>query len=235
MTRPLIGITSDNKENRIESGHYESAVAYSRAITLAGGLPLILPQEVTLIGDYLRLCAGFLLTGGADARMERFGQSMHPKAKPVPSQRQLFELALLDELAKNRRIPALGICLGMQFMSLHAGGRLNQQLADTLGEQALAHQQNNRHPVKVEEADCVLAAVAQEAGDPTVVSWHRQAIEESGSLRIIARAPDGVIEAVDDPARPFYVGVQWHPERGGDGPFNGSLLARFVNACRKTQ
>jgi gamma-glutamyl-gamma-aminobutyrate hydrolase PuuD len=68
-----------------------------------------------------------------------------------------------------------------------------------------------------------------------VVSAHRQAVADPGRLRRLAVAPDGVCEAVDDPRRPFYVGVQWHPERGGPGVWSAGLLERFVVACRSAQ
>ena len=64
MTRPLIGITIDNVESDIASGRYESNVAYSRAVVAAGGLPLLLPQEVELAVQYVDLCDGLMLTGG---------------------------------------------------------------------------------------------------------------------------------------------------------------------------
>jgi putative glutamine amidotransferase len=233
MIRPLIGITCDNKDNRLDTGHYESAIAYSRAIAEAGGLPLILPQEVELASEYVALCAGILFSGGGDIRTEGFGEPMHAKSRPITPLRQAFELALLDALDRARAKPAMGICLGMQVMAVHAGGRLNQFLPDSLGESAAAaHQKNNRHALDLAANDSLLATLAAQSGDPGVVSSHRQAMQDSGGLRVIARAPEGVIQAVDDPSRPFYLGVQWHPERGGDGPFNRSLIARFVEACR---
>ena len=72
-----------------------------------------------------------------------------------------------------------------------------------------------------------------DATGPTVVSYHQQAMASAGRLRVIARAPDEVIEAVDDPDRLFYVGVQWHPERGGAGRFNSELIESLVDACRQ--
>jgi len=50
-------------------------------------------------------------------------------------------------------------------------------------------------------------------------------------MRLVARAPDGVIEAIDDPSRPFYLGVQWHPERGGEDELNLGVFRRFIAAC----
>ena len=70
----------------------------------------------------------------------------------------------------------------------------------------------------------------------TVVSSHRQAVDDPGSMRILATADDGVIEAIDIPApeRRFYLGVQWHPERGGEGPLNRGLIRTFVEAACQT-
>ncbi|MCX5660201.1 MAG: gamma-glutamyl-gamma-aminobutyrate hydrolase family protein [Planctomycetota bacterium] len=237
MQRPLIGITVDNKNDSATSNRYESSIHYSRGIALAGGLPLLLPQEPALAEEYVALCDGILLTGGSDPRMERFGKAMHPEAKPVDAGRQEFELAVLAALDRAAGKPALGVCLGMQFMALHAGGNLNQHLPETLAT-ATDHQRDNRHAIRVLAADSVVlreaggAGASENAGgDLTVVSWHHQAVNDAGRLRTVAVAPDGVIEAIDDPSRKFYLGVQWHPERGGDGRLNRDLLRRFVASC----
>lgn len=238
MTRPLIGITVDNKNDSASSNRYESSIHYSRGIAAAGGLPLLLPQEPALADEFVALCDGILLTGGSDPRMERFGKRMHPQASPVDAGRQEFELALLAALDRAAGKPALGVCLGMQFMALHAGGDLNQHLPETLAT-ATDHQRDNRHAICVLAPDSVVlreprapkpGPVPAEA-ELTVVSWHHQAVSDAGRLRTVATAPDGVIEAIDDPSRPFYLGVQWHPERGGEGRLNRDLLRRFVAAA----
>ena len=230
MTRPLIGITIDNVENDINSGRYESNVAYSRAVVEAGGLPLLLPQEVELAAQYVDLCDGLLLTGGDDILTEDFGIPAHSQSRCIEPRRQTFELALLDALAKKPQRPVLGVCLGMQFLALHAGGRLNQHLPDTLKNAVEEHQNNPRHEIVVGMADSAMLTspdgmqLSSEAlAGQTVVSSHHQAVENAGCLRVIATSPDGVIEAIDDPARLFYLGVQWHPERS-DGLFNLDLI-----------
>ena len=241
MTPPLIGITIDNVESDISSGRYESNVAYSRAVVEAGGLPLLLPQEVELASQYVDLCDGLLLTGGDDARCEDFGVPAHPESRCVEPRRQAFELALLDALAKKPQRPVLGVCLGMQFLALHAGGQLNQHLPDTLANAVEEHQNNHRHAIVVEIADSAMLTSADGVQLPnealtgqTVVSSHHQAVENAGCLRVIATSPDGVIEAIDDPARLFYLGVQWHPERG-EGLFNLDLIRRFVEVCARSR
>lgn len=237
MKRPLIGITVDNIDNDIASGRYESNVAYSAAVAEAGGLPLLLPQQVELAAAYVELCDGLMLTGGDDARTEAFGDPAHPQSRCIEPRRQAFELALLDALANAPQRPVLGVCLGMQMMALHAGGRLNQHLPDSLANAVEEHQNNHQHGVVVRITESALLTFP--SGKPlsnsdlcgaTVVSSHHQAVENAGRLRVTATSPDGVIEVIDDPARPFYVGVQWHPERGL-GLFNLDLIRRFVAVC----
>ncbi len=230
--RPLIGITSDSRDNTAASGKYESAVAYARAVADAGGLPVMLPQEVELAAEYVARLNGFVFSGGHDLDVRRFGHALHPQSKLLDPRRQAFETALLDALREARpQTPCLGVCLGMQLMAIHAGGTLNQFLPDTLGEErAAAHQQNRRHGVVLRDEFTLLRG-----GEGTVVSYHRQAIADPGPLRVLATSPEGVIEAVDDPSRPFYLGVQWHPERNDEpasAPLNQRLFAALVDAAR---
>ena len=224
MAGPLIGITVDNADNTAASGEYESAIAYSRAVAEGGGVPVLLPHEPALAEAYARQCAGLILTGGVDPDTTAFGEPLHASARPMDRRRQAFELALLDVLGDQMPDkPVLGVCLGMQLMALHAGGRLDQYLPETLAR-ADVHAQDHRHALVLRVSDSVLGTVAV----GPVVSAHRQAVVDAGSLRVVAAAPDGVIEAVDDPARRFYLGVQWHPERGGGDALNRGLIRRML-------
>jgi len=228
--RPIIGITTSNCQAHPD--RYESASAYACAVIDAGGLPVLLPHEPHLADQYVHFCDGLILTGGDDPATEAFGKPTHPRARPIDPRRQAFELALLDAATLHPHLPVLGICLGVQLMALHAGGRLNQYLPDTLPT-AQDHQDNRRHGIQIVAEGSILRASADIA--PTVVSSHRQAVDDPGRLRVIATAPDGVIEGIDDPRRAFYLGVQWHPERGGDEPFSGQLFHQFVAACRRAR
>ncbi|MFG0329493.1 MAG: gamma-glutamyl-gamma-aminobutyrate hydrolase family protein [Phycisphaerales bacterium] len=212
FARPIIGITAD-----AEGKKYLSAKAYAEAVDRAGGLPFILPHRVELVGHYLGCCHGFILTGGDDPRMEAFGEPTHPKAKPIDAERQDFEVELLRAADDH---PTLGVCLGMQLMALVRGGRLDQHLPDTLPT-AATHWDGGTH------------AVTGMLGEGFVHSHHRQAITDPGGLEIAATATDGVIEAVRDPKRPFFVGVQWHPERMDDEPLGAGLFRALVMACER--
>jgi putative glutamine amidotransferase len=213
MRKPLIGLTADVAEDR-----YLCNAAYARAVAEAGGMPIIFPAVPGLAASYVDLCDGVILTGGDDPRMEAFGVPTHPLAKPLHPDRQATELAILDALAARSRKPALGVCLGMQLMALHAGGRLDQHLPDHLPTAAM-HAANAVH------------RVSGELGDGEVTSHHRQAVVDPGSLRIIARADDGVIEAIASAERRFYIGVQWHPERTADPALGRDLIERLVAAA----
>jgi len=234
---PLIGMTADVTVEPNGRRRYRSAAAYSRAVTDAGGLAMVLPVEPTAAEPYAARCDAFILTGGDDPRTDLFGEPTHPKAEPIDQQRQAFELKLLAALTAFPEKPVLGICLGMQLQALHAGGRLDQHLPDLLGNAAAAHRDNRPHPIQWQVTDSVLSPDARDAeGEAKVVSNHHQAVSEPGGLRTVATAPDGVIEAIDDPARPFYAGLQWHPERGdADGPLSLRLIRRFVAAARSAR
>lgn len=233
---PIIGITADNRHNTADSGTYESAISYSRAVADAGALPVLLPHEPQRAREYVERCDGLILSGGVDPDTTPFGASLHPKARRMDPRRQAFELALLDASVARQRQAVLGVCLGMQLMALQAGGRLNQYLPDTL-DCAAVHQDNRRHGLVFVARDSVL-----QPGEGPVCSSHRQAVDDPGSMRIVATAPDGTIEAIDQPDRDFYLGVQWHPERGpwdddvpGVSRFSRELIRFFVDAARSAR
>lgn len=212
-SHPVVGITTDTRtiddlERRLVSA------TYARAIVQAGGTPVFLETNPALIDRYVTLCDAFVLTGGDDPIMEPFGVATHPAAKRVHPDRQAFELALLDQIASR---PTLGVCLGMQYMALHAGGTLDQHLPDTT-------------PSAGDHWDADHAVVGDTLSG-TVHSKHRQAITDPGSLTIAARSEDGLIEAVRDAARPFYLGVQWHPERTAHPALGQEIFMQLIQAA----
>jgi putative glutamine amidotransferase len=194
------------------------------AVAAAGGLPVLLPPIAELAAEHARRCDAVVFTGGDDPRTEPFGRPTHPKATPVRPERQMYESALLEILRERQpRTPVLGVCLGMQMMALHAGGVLNQHMPDTMKD-AARHWDASHAIVPGEGEPLIRGGMAR--------SKHRQAVEDPGSLKVIARADDGVIEAVRDLSRPFYVGVQWHPERTEDAGLGAALFKALVAAAR---
>lgn len=214
---PIVAITPDLA---LADGRprLQCARAYAACVASAGGTPVVLHPDPALIGEYLRLCHAFVLTGGDDPIMEPLGGVTHPSARTLHPDRQRFELALLGALHHEHH-PVLGICLGMQLMVLDAGGGLHQHLPDVL-ETAGDHLSRD-HPV-VPESPLLRSGMVQ--------SHHHQGVGDAGSLRVASRAHDGLIEAVVDPTRPFYVGVQWHPERTEDPALGSDLFEALVRA-----
>jgi putative glutamine amidotransferase len=214
--RAVIGITADANADKFQVGR-----AYIEMVERAGGAPLILPCIPACAEQFVRLCDGIILSGGGDpitTDPRLGGVPVHPQANPIDPARQEFELAILDALQAHRDKPALGICLGMQMMGLHAGGTIDQRLADSLSS-ADQHWDTRAHEV------------TGELGRGVVHSHHRQALTDAGALRVIASAHDGVIEAIAGDDRPFYIGVQWHPERTSDPHLGLGLIRRLVDAA----
>jgi len=219
--KPLVGVTCDTI-----NGRFVCPATYTDAITRAGGVPLLLPNIPQLAPAYADACGAFVFTGGEDPDTAPFGEPTHGAATVVEPDRQAFEVALLQELAdRHRDKPVLGVCLGMQWMALLAGGSLDQHLPDNLPTHA-DHADDRAHSIEPASPDSWLGA-------GSVTSKHHQAVRDPGALRLVALAHDGVIEAIDDPARRFYRGVQWHPERTNSDPLGGDLYRALVVAARR--
>jgi len=192
--------------------------SYLRAVVAAGGVPFVLHPDPALLPTYLDLLDGVLLTGGDDIDPSAWGEPLHPTAKTMHPMRQTFDFALLAALRSLPRMPVLGICLGMQEMGVERGCRLIQHLPDEV-------------PTGADHADDRVHEIAGELGAGSVTSYHHQALGDPGPFEILARSHDGVIEALRDPARPFYLGVQWHPERTLDPHLGQGIIRQLVAAA----
>jgi gamma-glutamyl-gamma-aminobutyrate hydrolase PuuD len=233
MTRPLIGITLDTHD---DGDKYESPYAYAKSVERAGGLPLLLPyqSDLALVPQFVDACDGFLFTGGNDLDPALYGQSWHPKAVRIDPARQKFELALLAEVER-RRLPALGVCLGSQLMNVHRGGSIHQFLPDLARPNPLEHRKIGdelpRHNVTLDLASRLGRAVGKP--EISVNSYHKQSADRLGrGLRVVATAPDGVIEGFEDPTFPLFAAVQWHPERLIDEPEHLAPFKLLVDTSR---
>jgi putative glutamine amidotransferase len=229
---PLIGITMDSGDR---AGRCQIICDYVTSIEKAGGMPFLLPftlsREVAM--HALGRIDGILFTGGDDLDPGHFGEARHPKAVPIDKARETFELWLLSEVERRRK-PALGICLGCQLFNVHRGGSLHQFLPDLKRDNPLEHRKLDaelrRHPVKIEGTSKLASAIGQV--EISANTYHKQAIARLGrGLRAIAHAPDGIIEAVEDPSLPLFFAVQWHPERLSDEPPHLAVFRMLTSAA----
>lgn len=211
-------------------------MAYFVGVHRAGGVGVLVPPIVDAIDTYLTRFDAFIITGGGDPRMEPFGVPTHPKASLMHPLRQEFDTQLIRRLLERPDVPALGICLGMQLMSLVNGGRMDQHLPDTLASHAV-HWENGKHAVRTTDARgaAIAGLDATPALEHDVVSHHRQCVSDPGSLSVFARSDDGLIEGVCRHDARFFVGVQWHPERTGPGAAGQGVFDRLVGACRRSR
>ncbi|GLY65868.1 gamma-glutamyl-gamma-aminobutyrate hydrolase family protein [Amycolatopsis taiwanensis] len=183
---------------------------YAASVAAAGGIPVLLSMDSDPRAVVDRL-DGLLLSGGADIDPRRYGRAPGPEATPLDPRRDAFEFALL-EAATTSGLPVLGICRGAQLINLSRGGTLVPHLPPDAGEahSFLGYPRGHRaHPVALAEGSIPHALFG---ANVTVNSLHHQAVDEVGhGLRVVGRAPDGVVEAIEADGAPT-LGVQWHPE-----------------------
>jgi putative glutamine amidotransferase len=228
---PLIAISSCRK---LED--------YRQSILHTGGEVRIVDPSMP-VNDALAGADGLLLTGGGDVDPARYGESPHATLEEVDPARDEFEIALIA-VARERDLPIFAICRGVQVLNVAEGGTLVQDIPSEMPG-ALNHSltvpphppYELAHEVWVEK-DSLLAKLMGErlVGSDTcdVNSRHHQAVKKvADRYRVTATAPDGVIEAIEDPAVRFCLGVQWHPENfWRTGEFR-ALYEGFLEAASK--
>jgi len=242
--RPLIGVTTSEMREAVRSAPLAEAdppqremalgMVYLLAIERAGGLPVVLPPVLNgAVGALLDRLDGLCLSGGPDLDPTAYGELPHDRLGEIEPDLDAFELALAQE-ADARHMPVLGICRGAQAMNVARGGTLHQHVADVVGE-SIHHRQREvgrvpTHLVVVED-EARLAAITG-AGELAVNSFHHQAVDRLGrDLHAVARAPDGLVEAIEADGPALYLGVQWHAEGLIDDARHGALFAELVDAA----
>jgi len=249
--RPLIGVTtsevrSPERATPIPEGEprvreLALGLTYMRAVEAAGGLPLVIPlMDDEAIEPLLDRLDGICLSGGPDLDPANYGADPHDELGPTEPDLDRFELAIARR-ADVRQMPILAICRGTQALNVVRGGVLHQHLPE-LSEEILHRQQTPgsepSHAVEVEPGSRLAQALGYDqvevADELDVNSFHHQAIDRLGEgLVVTARAPDGTVEAVEDPSRDFLIGVQWHAETLVHRPYEANLFRHFVEACRQ--
>ena len=215
---PVIGITGNYEDLtcKIGRGYYQSVVE-------AGGVPVIIPPVADrhVIINTLQRIDGLILSGGGDYNPLWAGEEPSPLLHGINQERDNAEL-LITRLAYNRQIPILGICRGIQTLAMALGGKVKQDISDvaTVKHSQDADHSEPTHSVTIED-DSILSGIYKsyssklkvECSKLLVNSFHHQAVSDSGAkFRVVATAPDGIIEAMESSEYKPILGVQWHPE-----------------------
>ena len=220
MKKPVIGIsTSVLVDQGGEFPGYERIYVnkdYVSAVIAAGAVPLMIPMEdcEENLRASLELVDGIIFSGGQDIAPYRYGEEPHAKLQGICPERDEFDF-LLYRLAKEKKLPILGICRGYQLMNVAEGGSLYQDLSQKTTE-SLKHSQGHgpsipTHSVKLSPESRLSRILGRE--EIKVNSFHHQALNRiPDTAEVSGRALDDVVEAIELKDYPFGIGVQFHPE-----------------------
>ncbi len=227
--KPIIGITCCMREARYSDFVRHAAIlpsAYISMVDKVGGVPMIIRPagDMTIVLDSID---GLIVSGGPDISPANYNEEPGPMTTEFYPEQDYSEMGLIER-ALERDMPLLGICRGMQILSVAHGGRMHQHLDTTPGHEGHGgfFGKSTEHGVVVERG----SQLASIMGDSfTVNSLHHQGVSDAGSLEVSARADhDGLIEGVERKDKKFCLGVQWHPERKG----HDLLFSALIQAAR---
>ena len=214
MGRPLIGLTTYLQSVRYANFELPSAtlpMRYVESVHASGGRAVLITTDDPG-ADVLDRIDGIIFTGGSDVDPAHYGEEPHAETRWV-EQRDRAEL-LLIRAALERYLPLLGICRGFQLMAIAAGGRLHQHLPDVFGHGGHRLPGGETHRVQLTAGTLCHKILGDELA---VNSLHHQGVADPGTLTPAGWCPgDDLLEAAEDPTKPFAIGVQWHPELSTD-------------------
>lgn len=254
--RPVIAITSDyapEKDWHFTTNAYMNAVRGAGAVPIMTGPVIRTPQDysgcreewlekVDIEPEILDGVDGVLFSGGCDVDPALYGEPCYKRNGYITPWRDIWEIALLKECMR-RKMPVFGICRGIQLMAAALGAKLRQDVytadrytpEDFDSTKVLQHRQEapnwyGIHSVSTKQGSRLSQILGPQAW---VNSFHHQCVAPgTWPYEITAMAPDGTIEGIEIADYPYFVAVQWHPERMQNDPKMRRLFSCFADACR---
>ena len=240
MSKPLIGINTDFRPARHDAPAFAYAAAgYFDAVSLAGGLPVLMPpyeseEDVEHLLDRLD---GIMLIGGADLDPRRDGWMLHPTVRLQDSRREEFDRRVM-RLVSERRMPVFGIGAGMQLLNVSQGGNLLLHIPEDLPH-ALPHKDpidpDHRHTLELSPGSIMDRVYGD--GELRVNSMHHMAIDEvAPGFVVTARCPDGVVEAIESTMEDWFAfGTQFHPEASTASALDARIFEEFLAGVEQSR
>lgn len=240
---PIIGLTTYGyQEKHTVTDYYDHYYAlpkdYADSVTRAGGIPLLIPPNGTDWSTIWSMLDGIIVTGGTDVAPRHYnGNSHNPKIQADAPERDAAEIALLQHAVTVKAKPVLCICRGMQVLNVTLGGSLHAHIPD-IREQDIHRSKEgswSRHDCQVEPGSQLANVMGTESVN--TFSGHHQAIDRiADDLKVVATAPDGIIEALTSRNHPWLIGVQWHPEKSAAiDPTQQRIFDELVQAAGKAK
>ena len=227
--KPRIGITMSYGKSK-DGEFFSLKVLYVELVERYGGFPfLIFPtRDKRVQSEYTRMIDGLILSGGRDIHPSYYGEKVQYKVDLLNRLRPEFEIGLLREFIPTRK-PVLGVCYGVQLMNVVCGGTLYQDIPSQIPK--AARHEGARHSITVYEDTRLFKLVRESSFE--VNSHHHQSVKKLGKgFTCSALALDGIIEAIELKNHPFFIGVQWHPERDSESPLTERIFKGFIKACK---
>ena len=235
--KPLIGINADYRPSRKEGPALSYlAAGYFTSVERSGGIPIIVPpmeneDDLSRVLDGLQ---GFVLAGGGDLDPRRDGYQLHTSIRPMDVRREDFDRMLMRQISE-RRMPVLGIGVGMQLLNVNQGGNLYLHLPEDMPE-AIPHKDphdpEHRHGLNIVFGTLMERVYGD--GEIRVNSMHHMAIDEvADGFMVTARCPDGVIEAIESTMDDWFaLGTQFHPEAESATALDVRIFEEFVDGVK---
>lgn len=236
-SKPLIGLNADYRSAKKDAPAFSYVQAgYFDAIVKAGGVPIVIPpladeEDLQRVVD---LVEGLVFIGGADLDPRRDGFMLHPATRPLDARREEFDRRLM-RIAAERRMPVMGVGVGMQLLNVSQGGNLFLHIAEDLPK-ALPHRDSldpaHRHALEVVPGTLMERVYGE--GEIRVNSYHHMAVDEvAPGFMVSARCPDGIVEAIESTQEDWFaIGTQFHPESESASALDLRIFEEFVAGIR---
>jgi putative glutamine amidotransferase len=239
--RPIIGITSTGKneaylESRYYKSYYASPSQYVDAVKKAGGVPILIPPiNPDDVSHILQIVDAVIISGGTDIAPEFYGgNSEHPNLTQLDKERDASEIAIVQTIIEMADKPLFCVCRGMQVLNVALGGTMLEHIPDIIENDM--HRDDGfwtLHDVDIDHTS--LLAQVMQSETVNTYSGHHQAIKTLGEgLSVVAKAADGIIEALSYDSHPWLLAVQWHPEKTAEEDMTQQrLFDALVEAAKK--